>query len=253
MRRRSSYTYESEEGNYILSVSDLMSGLLFIFIITLVFFVIKYKSINKSLASRDQIRTEILHTVDEKIQDMNIEKNLDVYVDTKNGIITLRDKKDKMFFRSGMAQPEENGIMAIESLSDIFAGILPCYTSQADLCQLEMLPPLEERTLESVYIEGHTDIVPVGPACKYEDNWDLSANRAIKTYQILTKKNSILEDLTNQSGQKIFSVAGYAGTRSLSSGDSPKERALDRRIDFRLVMSPPDKLSSEIEQQFQAR
>lgn len=253
MRRRSSYTYESEEGSYILSVSDLMSGLLFIFIITLVFFVIKYKSINKSLASRDQIRTEILHTVDEKIQDMNIEKNLDVQVDTKNGVITLRDKEDKLFFRSGMAYPEENGIMAIESLSDILTGVLSCYTSQVEYCQIEPPPPLEQRTLEGLYIEGHTDIVPMGRSVKYEDNWDLSTHRAIETYRILIGKNAILESLTNLSGKKIFSVSGYGETRRLSTGDSPKERAMDRRIDFRLVMSPPDMLPSEIEQQLQAR
>ena len=253
-RRRSNYqAYGSEDGSYILSVSDMMSGLLFIFIITLVFFVIKYKSINRSLASRDQIRTEILHTVEEKIMDMNINKNLDVHVDTKSGVITLRDSEDKMFFRSGEATPEANGTMAIESLSDILSTVLPCYTSNVELCQMEPPPPLEERTLETVFIEGHTDIIPIRKGYKYEDNWDLSTNRALETYRILINKKPELSELVNQAGRKLFSISGYGATRRISNGDTPEEMALDRRIDFRLVMLPPDQQTIRLENELRAR
>lgn len=254
MRRRDPNLSSNDDGgSYILSVSDMMSGLLFIFIITLVFFVVKYKSINKSLMSRDEIRKEILHTIEEQISQMDIEKNLAISIDKNNGVITLRDKKDKLFFRSAEAKPEENATMAIESLSDIFVSTLSCYTKNTDGCSLVPVPSEEERKLGSVFIEGHTDILNLRQPNKYEDNWDLSTHRAMETYKVLIAKNPALLELKNQSGENVFSVSGYGSTRRLSKGDSPQELAIDRRIDFRLVMASPKANPLSIQSQLDER
>lgn len=238
-RRNLASEMPQDEGSYILSVSDMMSGLLFIFIITLIFFVMKYKSINKSLASRDQIRTEILHAIDDQIELQGIKKNLDIHVDKKNGVINLRDKNDQMFFRSGEDEPEANGKMIIEGLASILADILPCYTSDISGCAMEHVPPEEQRTLEAVFIEGHTDVDPIRAGFRFADNWVLSVHRAISTYRIIKDRQPILENLRNNAGEKIFSVSGYGSTRRLSSDESDRSKALDRRIAFRFIMSPP--------------
>jgi flagellar motor protein MotB len=233
----------------------MMSGLLFIFIITLVFFVVKYKSINKSLMSRDEIRQEILHTIEDKLSAMDVQKNLAISIDKNSGIITLRDKKDKLFFRSSEAVPEENAKMAIESLSDIFASTLSCYTKNTLGCSLIPIPAEKDRQLGSVFIEGHTDILKVRQPNinNFQDNWDLSTHRAMETYKILIRKNQTLSELKNQNEENVFSVSGYGATRRLSKGDSPQELALDRRIDFRLVMASPKANPLNIQSQLDER
>jgi len=231
---------QDEDSSYIMSISDLMSGLVFIFIIILVYFVIHYKSVNKSLASRDATRTRILQTIKEKIEEKELDKNLAIVIDAKNGVIHIRDKADQMFFRSGKAVPEENGVIVIEGLSDLLKEIVPCYTtSHEEYCMLLPHPKKEDRKLETIFIEGHTDSIPIYNQ-KFKSNWELSVARAIATYNILVNKNEILKNITNESGRRIFSVSGYGDTRPISESNNGKDCQQDRRIDLRFIMTPHD-------------
>ena len=74
-----------------------------------------------------------------------------------------------------------------------------------------------------VFIEGHTDNVPVVYNQRFQSNWDLSGASA----------GSVADYLTSQSGlvQNRVSVSGYADTRPIDTNDTAAGRARNRRIE----------------------
>lgn len=74
-----------------------------------------------------------------------------------------------------------------------------------------------------VYIEGHTDNVPVVFNERFRSNWDLSAARS----------GAVADYLSNNAGvtNRRLSVSGYADTRPLDTNDTAAGRARNRRIE----------------------
>lgn len=75
---------------------------------------------------------------------------------------------DKLLFESGKAIVNEQGREALGKLAEV----------------------LNKQTDIDVYIEGHTDNVPIHTAV-YQDNWDLSVIRATSVVRILTETYSV--------------------------------------------------------------
>ncbi len=75
-----------------------------------------------------------------------------------------------------------------------------------------------------VFIEGHTDNVPVVFNDRFRSNWDLSGARA----------GAVADFMTTQGGVTPgrVSVAGYADTRPIDSNDSAQGRSRNRRIEI---------------------
>jgi len=78
------------------------------------------------------------------------------------------------------------------------------------------------KTQGRVYIEGHTDNVPVMFNERFRSNWDLSGARA-----------GAVADYMSANGLTAsrISVAGYADTRPIDSNDSAGGRSRNRRIE----------------------
>ncbi|MDR1565662.1 MAG: flagellar motor protein MotB [Treponema sp.] len=72
-------------------------------------------------------------------------------------------------------------------------------------------------------IEGHTDSVDVDPAGPWQDNWQLSSERAIAVLRYLTAFGV---------DERRFQVAGFADTMPVSSNNTPEGRAYNRRVDI---------------------
>ncbi|MCL2472279.1 MAG: flagellar motor protein MotB [Treponema sp.] len=73
-----------------------------------------------------------------------------------------------------------------------------------------------------IRIEGHTDSVDVDPAGPWQDNWQLSAERA----------RAVLKYLTDFGvDEKRFQIAGFGDTMPVASNDTPEGRAYNRRVD----------------------
>lgn len=104
------------------------------------------------------------------------------------------------------------------------AAVLPAYLPILD----SIAPVLRENADRGLSIEiaGHTDNVPVVYS-PYGDNRRLSEARAeaIRTY--LTEKHGLSE--------KMFLCKGYGETEPVASNDDPEGRAMNRRIEFRLI------------------
>jgi len=77
-----------------------------------------------------------------------------------------------------------------------------------------------------VRIEGHTDSVDVDPSGPWQDNWQLSSERARAVLRYLS-------DFGVE--ERRFQVAGFADTMPVSSNATPEGRAYNRRVDIIII------------------
>lgn len=246
---------ESEEnGGYLGSVSDLMAGLTFIFIITLLFYVINFNQQKMKTQTQEekarQEKQQLMHIKDEltdakearaqlltDIQKSLQEQGVRVHIDTERGLLQV---PESVLFRSGRAEFLPGGKKCLQVLARQLANYLPCYCgrrgdARPTGCSQGKFKP---GRLEAVFVEGHTDNVPIRSG-RFQDNWDLSAKRSIVTYQLMLKNHPELEGLLNQDGEALFGVSGYAATRPVVRHEESTPEVLNRRIDLRFILAPP--------------
>ena len=236
---------EDEGAGYLVSVSDIMAGLLFIFIITLVAFVLQFQEASDQ---KEEERETLKDKVDQLTNNRSVRRNLlsdikqelrkrgiEVEIDPELGVLRLTEKTVQ--FRKNKATLDEEPKKNLREIASVLANILPCYANSSDALGLNC----DQNTIgkiEAVFIEGHTDNVPVKGIDDY--NWNLSTARAIATYQYMVESNAVLGVLNNKSGQSLLSVSGYAEKRPVIAHDTPTDEARNRRIDIRFIMTPPE-------------
>lgn len=76
-----------EEENYFVSMTDMMVGLVFIFIILLMDFALDFRDVTAELSGADRTDAQILHEMQESLR----EKGVQVSRDTQNGVLRLPD------------------------------------------------------------------------------------------------------------------------------------------------------------------
>lgn len=234
LRTRRRTVAEEDEG-YFVSMSDMLTGLLFVFIILLMFFVFQFRKTTEELAGANQARRILLENLE---RDLKAER-VDVEVDKENGILRLRGVA--MFdLNDDTLTPE--GLRSVQKVADALSRHLPCYTDTPSAgprpCRRD-----EDQRVETLLIEGHTDAQKRGTS--RDTNIDLSALRAINTYLALVERQDSLGELKtkNPAGtpQRILSVSGYGSTRPLNGFEAPtlENFQRNRRIDLRFLMATP--------------
>jgi chemotaxis protein MotB len=131
-------------------------------------------------------------------------KSDEISVEMKNGKVYV-SLSDKLLFKSGSAAVEDKGLDAIRTLADV----------------LNKNPEID------VLIEGHTDNVPIKTA-KYEDNWALSADRALSIVRLLSNEQGV--------NPKRLEAAGRAEFYPKAGNDTVEGRAKNRRTE--IILSP---------------
>jgi flagellar motor protein MotB len=238
---------EDEGAGYLISISDMMAGLLFIFIITLVAFIINFQDaiqkqkevtktqteIVKSFTNLDQTRTELLELLKLRLQEQNIK----VEIDTKHGVLRLTE--NAVQFETASSSLDEQNEANLKTIGSILNAVIPCYASNPPTFHDCEGFDKSNGKIDSIFVEGHTDNVPMN-SYKYKDNWDLSASRAITAYRVLIP-DTVLNQIVNTNFQPIFSVSGYGEGRPVEghSYTYPKSDPTNRRIDLRFIMTPP--------------
>jgi chemotaxis protein MotB len=224
---------EVDEENYFVSMTDMMVGLVFIFIIMLMYFALQFQVVTDQMTGADVERAKILKTIQQTLKS----KGVEVTIDTQNGILRL---PDAILFDSGKNELKPQGKIAVGHLAEALADVLPCYT---DARTGENLRPASCKPstyrIESVYIEGHTDVVPFAGGAGMRDNLDLSASRATNTFREIIQDRSGIADSCSRKGdacESVLSVSGYGAARPIDGGASEEARRRNRRIDLRLVM-----------------
>src|SRR6516164_4019725 len=199
---------DHEEGGaegYFASVSDLMVGILFVFLLMLSVFALNYRvaehdqgvsrarfDIEKARAGRvrelleqaaaqlqqdieasSNARDRLLATLETTLS----QRGIQVWVDRQAGILHLPGDLlfDTLSATLGPRQRDSVGVVA-----NALARILPCFTPITDRTQCG---PPNLPVLETVLVEGHTDRRPIGiPGTGFRDNDQLSTERALASF-----------------------------------------------------------------------
>ena len=183
--------HEQEE-SFFVSMTDMMVGIIFLFIIMLMFFAMKFSDdsvdyraeIKKLAAERDRLRSQVeLLQGAENTRDAVVEaiytslkdQGVEVVIDKDNGILRL---PESILFAVGKAELSTEGRSAVALLAHALATVLPCYTGQGSMPLPNNCTP-SAFGLEALLIEGHTDTDG-----DENINWRLSMERALHTYQV---------------------------------------------------------------------
>ena len=211
-----------------LSISDLMAGLVAIFILVLCYYILTYSKTTDELRGNTVMRTQILQEITSALK----KENILIKVDEKRGILTLPE--GAVYFPSGYAETNAEGEAVIKQLSEVLYFVLQKKQYKGKV--------------ETIFIEGHTDNVPVSIYNYYQNNWNLSTARAVETWHLMLKYQPELGELENNNSarEKLFSCSGYAETRPIASNDTEEGKEANRRIDIRFTMTPPQEESAEI-------
>ena len=128
----------------------------------------------------------------------------DLTVTEKDGKVYV-SLSDKLLFESGKAIVNQQGKVALGKLAEV----------------------LNKQTDIDVYIEGHTDNVPIHTAV-FQDNWDLSVIRATSVVRILTETYSVNPLQIQPCGRGEF--------KPVDTNESAEGRAHNRRTE--IIMAP---------------
>lgn len=249
-RRDSPNTLQNENNHYWMSFSDMMSGMLLIFI--LVCIVLMYKISQMDYETRkmlEEAKQELAQEIKESINDIEISTHVRtaIVMDmarelTKDGIrvevsenqTILRIPESSLHFATGSFEiPKELEPMAEKIGRALF---------------LSILKDERWRYLDTVFIEGHTDSRNADNLLKF-GNWQLSTLRAISLWTFWTRDTDYGEEmakLSNREGHPLFSVSGYADSRRVEENEINEDAMRrNRRIDIRFSINPPTAMDVE--------
>lgn len=226
---------EEEEESYFVSMADMMVGLLFIFIILLLYFALQFRQNLIENTGANNARKELLSTLKDDLD----KRGVQVQVDDRTGVLRL---PDELLFPSARFELSPTGFRKVQTVANAIADVLPCYSEVRG--RGDPLCPPERRSdhrLESIFIEGHTDSKPLTGADVLRDNLDLSALRATRTFKTMMDAQPSLGRLTTPEGVPLFGVSGYGERRPNPSARGSAEQVdqANRRIDLRFVMVTP--------------
>ena len=303
---------EHEEGgaDYFASMTDMVVGVLFVFIIMVAYFAFQVSnedSVPLSLYEAEQENNKALmvdverlqlevKSLEEKIEElMRLLKQKDpmvAYIEnassarndivrdvikelkkhnidaqsTQKGVITISGKG--LFANSSSDLSSVTGAEGrVKKLSDALINRIWCNVlvsdsdSDVDVGLVLGLGPESDTKpdkpdkpdyytcnphrvfIESVYVEGHTDNVPITNGRVLKDgsrnNLELSARRATNTYGLMVTHGPEALQMVNPDGRQVLSVAAYGEQRPIADNNMRAGRQNNRRIDIRFVMHVP--------------
>lgn len=230
----------AEDESYFVSMTDLMVGMLFIFIIMLMAFALnlrdqeeRFDKTTTALTKANETRLEMLEGIRKALEKQGVR----VSIDTRNGVLRL---PEELLFARGEYELTAKGRDALRQLASVLARTLPCYANAA-MDHIEC-PPSKGGRLEAVFIEGHTDDRPIVSRMVngIRSNWELSTARAITTFEAMVREDPLLGKIKNDSNLAILGVSGYAEYRPFRMENTEEARAANRRIDLRFLMATPN-------------
>lgn len=254
--------------NYLASVSDLVSALIFVFIIMLAIFAYQLARVTSDLASANETRDQILRDIGVRLE----ESGMSVSLVSDQGVLRLSE--NAINFPSGQETPNAAHLPNVGRVAQAIAEVIPCFVaderpappmaevsgstgsdSASDGPRPRYCQPLassesydcgetgQRWRLETLLIEGHTDNVPIAAGGRIRDNLELSSMRAATVYRMIRLCEPRVERLQNADRYQVLSTSGYGYTRPATSDESRLNE--NRRIDLRFLMEPPEGVSRD--------
>lgn len=225
MRRRTPQVDAPAQDNFTISISDLMSGLLAIFILVLSYFILNFTQETAQLTQNDETRAELLRFIQKELHDR---EGMYVTINDEHDVLRI---PDGVLFDPGLADVKPQGLVVIQKLGKVI--------------EIALETEQFKGRVETIFIEGHTDNVPINNGI-FPSNWELSTKRAINTWLVMGSAQPRLPWFLNNKGERIFSVSGYADTRPIADNTTEEGRRANRRIDIRFSMMPPSTKGKEL-------
>ena len=243
-------TADHGDESYFISMTDIMVGMLFVFILIIMYF--SYQLKVQSEAQDDYAQNATDHRtqlLDELKAFLEGDGSTRVEIDAEQGILRV---PEGVLFASGIADIEEGSSSDLFSkkLASAFVSTITCSVLDVEQRVYEASEACisknpERAFIESVFVEGHTDNVPVPVTGlrnnrKLNSNLRLSARRATNTYENMLKNQPALATFRSPKSEPIFAVSAYGETRPIDNNTTEAGRANNRRIDIRLLMYIPE-------------
>jgi len=256
---------EAEGEGYFASVSDLMVGVLFVFLLMMTVFALNYRddtarldatraevealkaqnqlifaklheaatALQHELQDREQMRAGLLRRLAQRLNSAGIS----FVVDQESGVLHLSDAVPFATGSSDLTLPTAKHTVSV--LAKVLADILPCFSHDGTRGVCE---PGDAAILETVLVEGHTDrqqYQALSPQQSEAENDRLSTARALTVFAAIRQSEPSLDALKNPGGQPLLGVSGYGQRRPLPGTEAGSDEALtrNRRIDLRFVLS----------------
>lgn len=239
-----------EENPYWMSFSDIMSGLLIIFILASVALIVQLMEVQEKLEAKqeafseqikdlqhaEEVRRNILEEAAKELRN----KGIEVTVSENDTVLSIPN--EILGFGSGKYNI---GPQYEETASEIGL-VLNDVIRRGDRLHY----------LDTIFVEGHTDDRAFS-GFQGKGNWGLSAFRAISLWQHWSKKldnNPQLDKLKNAHGKPLFSVSGYGATRPVIKNQSTElDYRQNRRINIRFtIRRPSSKEYEEIQENYKS-
>ncbi len=243
----------AEEGeNYFVAMTDMMVGVLFIFILMLMAFALDFRRTTDVQENALKVAQEVAAKLDalesnvriqmgqldwaqedrrKLLQDLRAQlsaEGLSVQIDEASGVLRLTE--DAVRFAPSRADLVERNKDNVGKIARVLERVLPkyvrCRNGQSLVCDAS-----EGTSLETIFIEGHTDTTG-----EDSDNWRLSTERAVSTYRELIAVAPALRSFRNNRKEEVISVSGYSSTRPIDPRPLHEAWDRNRRIDLRFVM-----------------
>lgn len=268
-----------EEGNYLVSVSDLMVGMLFVFIIILMAFALNFRiaqddatTIQSHLArERDEVGREMRRLAMERDQ-LAVERDRLAAERDELGAVTdylLRNdqiRNDMLAAVQSLLREREvevsldpeNGILRLPEslLFDSARAVLRPEGARAlrelaavlarSLPCYSRAPPVQQADCPLAAKPLLEAVLVEGHTdtvpintSEFADNWQLASARAINTYKALLGYESSLAQLKNARGEDLLGVSAYEAHRPVAPEATTDGQRLNRRIDLRFLIAAP--------------
>ncbi|MBB5045968.1 flagellar motor protein MotB [Rhodopseudomonas rhenobacensis] len=254
---------ESEDGeNYFVSMTDMMVGVLFIFIIMLMIFALDFRTKTDVQDNAIDVAREVARKLDDLQKDVKAEiasmdrsqetrrkllttlkselraDGMDVQIDEANGVLRLTE--DAVRFDASQSILLDRAKLNVDRIARVLEKVIPNYVACQIIGGQNRCRTGLESSIETVFIEGHTDSTGArGGDDRY--NWQLSVERSVNTYREIVNFAPSLRALRNTRNEEIISVSGYASTRPIDPNENREAWARNRRIDLRFVMEVDSK------------
>ena len=230
------------DGGYMASASDLMIGLLFVFIILVVVLALEQQrqaaEIKETKRKNSKVQPPIVGVTESIGKRIKLEVPT-IEIHPATGVLTL---PEDMLFSVGKAELSPQGVEALKKIAYQLVLVLPCYVATPKKSCADNPGEFE---IDTIFVEGHTDSQPL--ARPNYDNFNLSFDRARAVYSLLLDdpKADTLKTFQNANNQSIFSMSGYADRRWAPGAASGLD-AKNRRVDLRIVLTYKQPLDDDL-------
>ncbi|MEY4106079.1 MAG: hypothetical protein RL181_421 [Bacteroidota bacterium] len=157
-----------------------------------------------------------MNSVQEKLNMTQAELNK--IKDEINGIFAAYEK-------SGLKLEERNGAFYVMTAPINYRSGSYSLTKAEKQALAELAMTLKNNPAVKIQIEGHTDNVKVNPGASFQDNWELSARRALAVVRELVKQGA---------SPSQVAVAGRGDTMPKADNTSREGKAQNRRTEVKV-------------------